>query len=145
MTTQLAGLLRTELRVSRLPTHPCFTLRSLSTTSVLRAHSLRPHLRPHAKPSPILTLVSARSFSLLPKFLRRNTATPSPEVITKINILEADANANPHDVAKQVALFAALSATNTKSGYEVIINRWERMCEHVSIPISHRNAHTNIS
>lgn len=44
---------------------------------------------------------------------------------------EADANAQPYDVEKQLALFRALSETNIQPGYELIINRWERMTEFV--------------
>jgi ATP-dependent metalloprotease len=45
--------------------------------------------------------------------------------------IEADANAHPNDVEKQLALFQALSETNIQPGYELIINRWERMGEFV--------------
>jgi ATP-dependent metalloprotease len=45
--------------------------------------------------------------------------------------MEADANAHPYDIEKQLALFQALSETNIQPGYELIINRWERMTEFV--------------
>jgi len=45
--------------------------------------------------------------------------------------IEADANAHPHDVEKQLTLFQALSETNIQPGYELVINRWERMSEFV--------------
>jgi hypothetical protein len=47
--------------------------------------------------------------------------------------MEADANAHPYDVEKQLALFQALSETNIQPGYELIINRWERMTEFVRL------------
>ncbi|OAX44649.1 ATP-dependent metallopeptidase Hfl [Rhizopogon vinicolor AM-OR11-026] len=42
---------------------------------------------------------------------------------------EAEANANPDDVSKQLALYQSLIETQVKAGYEVVITRWERMCE----------------
>jgi ATP-dependent metalloprotease len=45
--------------------------------------------------------------------------------------IEVDANAHPYDVEKQLVLFQALSETNIQPGYELIINRWERMTEFV--------------
>jgi ATP-dependent metalloprotease len=45
--------------------------------------------------------------------------------------IEADANAHPYDVEKQLSLFKALSDTNIQPAYELIINRWERMSEFV--------------
>ena len=49
--------------------------------------------------------------------------------------IEVDANAHPYDVEKQLALFQALSETNIQPGYELIINRWERMTEFVRFPL----------
>lgn len=46
--------------------------------------------------------------------------------------MEAEANANPQDVQRQVALFEALVGTGVKPGYDVVIARWERTCEFVS-------------
>jgi ATP-dependent metalloprotease len=59
-------------------------------------------------------------------------ATPTPFVVAHITRLEAEANVHPHDMAKQLALFEALLATNLNSSYELIITRWEKMCEFVS-------------
>jgi ATP-dependent metalloprotease len=53
-------------------------------------------------------------------------------MIANIASIEASADANPHDVEKQVALFNALVDTQVKAGYDVVISRWERMCEFVS-------------
>ncbi|KAI0699712.1 ATP-dependent metallopeptidase Hfl [Cytidiella melzeri] len=130
-TSFLAGALRNQLRISRTPTHSCFPFRTLSTAAFLRSHTLRPNLLSQSRTSPILTLMSTRSLSLSSLFSRfKTSATPSIADIAKISALEADANANPHDVSKQNALFAALLATDLKSGYEIITNRWESMCEH---------------
>jgi ATP-dependent metalloprotease len=51
--------------------------------------------------------------------------------------MEADANTHPYDVEKQLALFQALSETNIQPGYELIINRWERMAEFVRSSLEH--------
>lgn len=60
------------------------------------------------------------------------TAAPTPLIVAHITRLEAEANVHPHDVAKQLTLFEALLATNLKSSYELVITRWEKMCEFVS-------------
>jgi len=59
------------------------------------------------------------------------TAAPTPLVVAHITRLEAEANVHPHDVSKQLILFEALSNTKLKSSYDLIITRWERMCEFV--------------
>jgi ATP-dependent metalloprotease len=59
-------------------------------------------------------------------------AAPDPHVVAHITRLEAEANVHPHNVAKQLTLFEALLATNLKSSYELVITRWEKMCEFVS-------------
>ncbi|KAF9246524.1 ATP-dependent metallopeptidase Hfl [Melanogaster broomeanus] len=43
--------------------------------------------------------------------------------------LTPEANADPNDVAKHVALFKAMAGTKTKAGYDLVMSRWERMCE----------------
>lgn len=58
-------------------------------------------------------------------------ATPTPLVVAHISRLEGEANVHPHDIAKQLELFEALAATNLKSSYELIMTRWEKMCEFV--------------
>ena len=76
---------------------------------------------------------SLRMLSLGSIFSRtRPVAAPTPLVVAHITRLEAEANVHPHDMAKQLALFEALLATNLKSSYELIITRWEKMCEFVS-------------
>lgn len=59
-------------------------------------------------------------------------AAPTPLVVAHITRLEAEANVHPHDVAKQLTLFEALLETNLKSSHELVITRWEKMCEFVS-------------
>ncbi|KZT26425.1 ATP-dependent metallopeptidase Hfl [Neolentinus lepideus HHB14362 ss-1] len=54
---------------------------------------------------------------------------PSPSVVASISALEAEANQKPHDVEKQVALFEALTGSQTKQGLEIVKERWERMCK----------------
>ena len=76
---------------------------------------------------------SHRMLSLGSIFSRtRPVAAPTPLIVAHITRLEAEANVHPHDMAKQLALFEALLETNLKSSYELIITRWEKMCEFVS-------------
>ena len=84
-------------------------------------------------PSFLYQPCSHRMLSLGSIFSRtKPVAAPTPLVVAHITRLEAEANVLPHDMAKQLALFEALLATNLKSSYELIITRWEKMCEFVS-------------
>ena len=65
-------------------------------------------------------------------FSSKPEGTPTPHVVALITRLEAEANVHPHDVPKQLALFEALMDTNMKSSCELVVNRWEKMCEFVS-------------
>ncbi|KAJ1308808.1 hypothetical protein OPQ81_004496 [Rhizoctonia solani] len=61
---------------------------------------------------------------------RSKPATASPVLrLAKIARLEADADAHSHDVARQVALFVELASIDSRTGYQGIVSRWERMCE----------------
>lgn len=103
--------------------HPAlFQQRSLSLLIVQQ----RPTLF-HQQCSPTTRLLSLGSIFSRPK----PTAAPTPLVVAHITRLEAEANVHPHDVSKQLLLFEALSNTKLKSSYDLIITRWERMCEFV--------------
>ncbi|KAJ3845047.1 ATP-dependent peptidase [Lentinula raphanica] len=90
-------------------------------------HSQLSILRPPPPRIP-LTLLTVRNFTLGSIFSRKPTL-PSPTVVANITRLEAEANVYPHDVPKQMALFEALLDTKLKASYELIMNRWEKMCE----------------
>ncbi|KDQ60825.1 hypothetical protein JAAARDRAFT_31809 [Jaapia argillacea MUCL 33604] len=91
-----------------------------------------------SRSSPILSLLNRRLLSTSPPrpislasiFSRSPLpATPNPSTVASISLLEAQANENPTHVDKQLELFAALVDSGVKQGYEVVVNRWERMCE----------------
>jgi ATP-dependent metalloprotease len=95
-------------------------------------------------PSPVLTRLKSSPWSCHPQqrhlslsslnpFASKRSATPQPFQVSIISKAEADADASPHDVAKQLELFEVLAALKLKAAYETIIARWERMCEFVSI------------
>ena len=132
----MLGLLRTPLRVQKTAFHACITLRPLSTSSspltlFRTAQLLRNSSTPHFVADPI------RAFSWSSIFApRKPTLVPPPQVVANIAAVEAAADANPHDVEKQVTLFEALLATNVKAGHDVLISRWERTCEFVSCQTS---------
>lgn len=87
---------------------------------------------PRRQPVRLPSLQSARPFSLASLFGRPNPKSiPSPQVVALITRLEADANVSPHDVDKQLALFRALVDTRMPSSYELVVTRWDRMCEFV--------------
>ncbi|KAI6108981.1 ATP-dependent metallopeptidase Hfl [Pisolithus croceorrhizus] len=56
-------------------------------------------------------------------------ATPSPDTVAEIARLEAEVNTDPNNSKAHEELFRALAATKTKAGYDLIMSRWERMCE----------------
>ncbi len=103
------------------------TTRTLLTASLA---SRRPFL-----PTPTINLIAqSRNLTLGSIFNRfKGSPAPSPTVVAHVTKLEAEANVYPHDVVKQLALFDALLETKLKSSYELIINRWERMCEFVRL------------
>ncbi|TFK29935.1 ATP-dependent peptidase [Coprinopsis marcescibilis] len=81
--------------------------------------------------SPLLRQVLLqRNISLGSIFARqRPPPAPTPHVVAHITRLEAEANVHPHDVDRQLDLFEALVDTKMKSSFELVISRWERMCE----------------
>lgn len=112
-------------------------------SSSIRCHSptILQNTIAHSRLSPIyrfptLQLCSRRHLSLgnLSSIFNRAepAQTPPPSVVADVVRIEAEANAAPHDVSKQLALFEALAATKVKAGYDLILTRWERMCEFVS-------------
>lgn len=92
------------------------------------SQNFRPSL--HSRPLQ-LVLIQSRTISLGSIFSSKHSPTPPPHAVAHVARIEADANAHPYDVEKQLALFQALSDTNIQPGYEVTINRWERMTEFV--------------
>lgn len=137
---QTAHVLRVSARSAGFscskPPHIQLT-RQLWTLDVLHRRAFTPlNLRaPQTTTLPHLGPCSRRLLSLGSIFTRpKPTATPSPLVVAHITKLEAEANVHPHDVSKQLALFQALVDTKLPSSYEVVISRWERMCEFVSSP-----------
>ncbi|KAK7693546.1 hypothetical protein QCA50_003115 [Cerrena zonata] len=119
------GALRTQLRTPHSSSlRPLF--RSLSRSSFpFVQHSVHVPLK---HPSPIFT--NSRLISLSSIFApRKVTPTPPPSVVAHISTVEADANGHPQDIQKQIALYEALLSTKVKAGYDVVISRWERMCE----------------
>lgn len=113
-----------------VPLHPLF-IRHISTPRTT-SQILKFALPRFATPPGIIGQCQRRQLSLGSIFGRpKPTPLPTPHVVAHITRLEAEANVHPHDVAKQVALFEALVATKMKSSYELVISRWERMCEFV--------------
>ncbi|KAF8844968.1 ATP-dependent metallopeptidase Hfl [Paxillus ammoniavirescens] len=51
------------------------------------------------------------------------------DTVAEIARLEAEVNADPNDLSKHIALFKAMVGTKTKAGYDLVMSRWERMCE----------------
>ncbi|CAE7052626.1 unnamed protein product [Rhizoctonia solani] len=82
----------------------------------------------HATPSFISTSAFGQNRNL--SLFRSKPATSSPVLrLAKIARLEADADAHSHDAARQVALFLELASIDSRTGYQGIVSRWERICE----------------
>ena len=124
------GVCRTQIPPIRPSRHSLPPFRSLSSlpscNPPLRAFVLV-HRLPVTPPVP----PQSRPFSLASLF-RRPTAVPPPAVVASVSKLEAEADAHPEDVDKQVALFDALVSTKVKPGLNTVVARWERTCEFVS-------------
>lgn len=122
---QLCNSIRAEARSSLFLKPPSVQIcRAFATSSVLQVQfrNLQP-IHPRT-PFTIRTLSLGSIFS-------RKPVLPSPTVVANISRLEAEANVYPHDASKQLVLFTALLDTKLKSSYELIVNRWEKMCEFV--------------
>nr|VWO98631.1 N/A [Ganoderma boninense] len=76
----------------------------------------------------IPVVIQSRPLSLASLF-RRPTGLPPPAVVASVSKLEAEADAHPEDVDKQIALFDALVNTKVKPGLNTVVARWERTCE----------------
>jgi len=130
----MASLLR--LRLFTAPSPARHGLRALHTSPFRHATSPFSPLSYNLRlsfPNPALPflLIPSRTISFGSIFSSKPSPTPSPHAVAHVAKMEADANAHPHDVEKQLALFKALSETNIQPGYDLIINRWERMTEFV--------------
>jgi len=77
-------------------------------------------------------LTHSRNFTLASLFTRsKPSPSLTPSVVTHIARLEADANVYTQDISKQVAFLQALLDTQFKSSYDLIIARWEKICQFV--------------
>jgi hypothetical protein len=132
----MASLMR--LRLFTVPSPARFSLRALHTSPFRHGHASGPfsplshnfRLSFPNRPLPFL-LIPTRAISLGSIFSSKPSPAPTPHAVAHVAKMEADANAHPYDVEKQLALFQALSETKIQPGYELIINRWERMTEFV--------------
>lgn len=61
-----------------------------------------------------------------------NSAFPPVHSVAIITRAEAEADADPNNVDAQVRLFKLLIESQRSAGWNVILSRWERMCEFVS-------------
>ena len=124
------GVCRAQIPPIRPPSHSLQSIRSLSSlpphTSYLRAFAFA---RTSTSAAPVI--VQHRALSLASLF-RKPSGLPPPAVVASISKLEAEADAHPEDVEKQVALFGALVNTKVKPGLNTVVARWERTSEFVS-------------
>lgn len=100
-------------------------------------HGLHSHFHRHFIILSTPSIHQKRSASLFGwlRQIRPNVYTPSPQTIAEITRLENIADAEPNNVQSHVELFDHLVRTGTKSGLSIVMNRWERMCEFVSLQL----------
>lgn len=132
MTTQFLrlGVCRTQIPSIRTPRHSLPPFRSLSSFPSCKP-PLRTFVLAHRLSVMPPVVVQSRPLSLASLF-RRPTGVPPPAVVASVSKLEAEADAHPEDVDKQIALFDALVNTKVKPGLNTVVARWERTCEFVS-------------
>ncbi|EJU00823.1 ATP-dependent metallopeptidase Hfl [Dacryopinax primogenitus] len=119
--TATSVLLAAPLRLSRtVPQRRAYSTRS-SFSPLL--HVIKP--APSGPGAVRRQIQQVRPITWFPKA----KPTLEPLVVARIGRAEADANANPDDVNKQVALFRELVAHGGKDGCERVIARWERTCQ----------------
>ncbi|KAH7889699.1 ATP-dependent metallopeptidase Hfl [Phlebopus sp. FC_14] len=113
--------------------HSCIQLRSFSSLGrtvlpprVTLSRSIASSIPPprHHVPHPASCIRRSLFFSWT-----KSPSTPSPDTVAEIARLEAEVNANPNNVSAHLELFHAMAETKTKAGYDLIMSRWERMCE----------------
>ncbi|KIJ17405.1 hypothetical protein PAXINDRAFT_168077 [Paxillus involutus ATCC 200175] len=132
-----SGALRAPPRsITALPRKPCIQLQIHSFSSIRRtllqsrialAHSASSPIPPTRRHVPWPQPCFRRNASFFP--WSKATSTPSPDTVVEIARLEAEVNADPNDLSKHIALFKAMVGTKTKAGYDLVMSRWERMCE----------------
>ena len=131
LSVAMTSLLRLRLFAATAARNQLRTLHSIPFRhkfSLSLSHNSRPSF-PHRHIQ--LLLIPSRSISLGSIFSAKPSPTPSPHAVAHVARIEADANAHPYDVEKQLSLFKALADTNIQPAYELVINRWERMSEFV--------------
>ena len=123
------GACRTPAVSFRTPQHSFAYIRSLSA---LPASHLSPRAPVFPRSAPTALGQGQSRLLSLGSIFRRATSLPTPEVVSNISKLEAEADARPDDVEKQVSLFEALVNTKVKPGLNTVVARWERTSEFVS-------------
>ncbi|KAM5535188.1 hypothetical protein V8D89_011124 [Ganoderma adspersum] len=121
------GGCRTQIPSIRTPRHSLPPFRSLSSFPSCNP-PLRAFVLAHRLSVTPPVVVQSRPLSLASLF-RRPTGVPPPAVVASVSKLEAEADAHPEDVEKQIALFDALVNTKVKPGLNTVVARWERTSE----------------
>lgn len=104
-------------------------LRALSTASFVHGHRSLLYRTTLLRTSPILdSIIFPRRYISIGSV---RSPIPPPDTVAAITRLETEADLHPRDTDKQLALFQGLEATNTKHGHDLVVVRWERMCEFV--------------
>lgn len=119
-------LLQLRVVCQRTSSSRTFTRLALSTLSTTPRLSTS-HL-PHSR---ILTALSQSKLTSI-RYASSSNVDGSIHSIREITQAEAEADADPNNVDAQVRLFHLLSETGRVAGCNVLMSRWERMCEFVS-------------
>ena len=85
---------------------------------------------PSRQPITILRFVKPLDFGA--RHASELSSVPPVHSVRQITQAEAEADSDPNNVDAQVKLFRMLLESTRPAGRNVIISRWERMCEFVS-------------
>ncbi|KAH8117450.1 ATP-dependent metallopeptidase Hfl [Phellopilus nigrolimitatus] len=120
------------LRLARplaAPNHLLFCSRwPIPTRSLFHLAATSRRLPCYTASSKTLQLLYSRQTPLI-RHASTPSSFPSVRALQLINKAEAEADANPNNVAAQVQLFGLLIGSERPAGWKVIMSRWERMCE----------------
>lgn len=127
----MLGLGLRSLRPTAFPTFfACGSRHPVLSRSFIQLAAQQARRVPSRQPSDVLRLVKPFNFTV--RYASELSNVPPVHSVRQITQAEAEADADPNNVGAQVKLFRMLLESARPAGRNVIISRWERMCEFVS-------------
>ncbi|EJD05932.1 ATP-dependent metallopeptidase Hfl [Fomitiporia mediterranea MF3/22] len=96
----------------------------------LHLAAVTPRRSPCLNSSRLLQLISSsRTYPIRFASTSSSASFPTVHSVAAVTKAEVEADANPNDVAAQERLFRLLIESERPAGWNVLLSRWERMCE----------------